>query len=159
MKHLSILFRSRPVSPTKLVTHYIELAIRTKGKYSLAIRPGWWGIIILVALSRLSKPIDQKRWVILTCVPLCEINFYLPRNKTPILIFSNISGAYHLRSVSKQYSFVERWMLDIIALILSALTLLIFLFVLGIRFCCRKLCGKTTISQATRKKDNKKKKN
>uniref|UniRef100_A0A2A4JD43 UDP-glucuronosyltransferase n=1 Tax=Heliothis virescens TaxID=7102 RepID=A0A2A4JD43_HELVI len=81
VKYLSKLFRARPVSPSKLISFYVELAIETK-------------------------------------------------------------GAYHLRSLSLQYSWYERWMLDFVLALLGVLAALAWLVTLAVRACVRRLSGK-----------------
>nr|XP_026490706.1 UDP-glucuronosyltransferase 1-10-like [Vanessa tameamea] len=50
MQHLSKLFRIRPVSPSKLISHYVELAIETKGAYHIrspALGYQWYQLLML----------------------------------------------------------------------------------------------------------------
>ncbi|CAH2101142.1 unnamed protein product [Euphydryas editha] len=50
MKYLSRLFRHRPVSPSKMISHYVELAIETKGAYHIrspALLYEWYQLMML----------------------------------------------------------------------------------------------------------------
>ncbi|XP_045456855.1 UDP-glucosyltransferase 2-like [Melitaea cinxia] len=49
-QYLSKLFRNRPVSPSKLISHYVELAIETKGAYHIrspALLYQWYQLMML----------------------------------------------------------------------------------------------------------------
>ncbi|XP_075989355.1 UDP-glucosyltransferase 2-like [Anticarsia gemmatalis] len=94
VKYLSKLFKGRPVRPSKLAAHYINLAIETK-------------------------------------------------------------GAYHLRSLSLQYSWYQRWLLDLAVAVLAALAIVLILLKVALTMCYRKIFGKP--SQFDKKKDSKKK--
>ncbi|XP_046975415.1 UDP-glucosyltransferase 2-like [Vanessa cardui] len=50
MQYLSKLFRIRPVSPAKMISHYVELAIETKGAYHIrspALHYQWYQLLML----------------------------------------------------------------------------------------------------------------
>ncbi|XP_050359524.1 UDP-glucosyltransferase 2-like [Nymphalis io] len=50
MQYLSKLFRIRPVSPSKLISHYVELAIETKGAHHIrspALQYEWYQLLML----------------------------------------------------------------------------------------------------------------
>uniref|UniRef100_A0A2A4JUA9 UDP-glucuronosyltransferase n=1 Tax=Heliothis virescens TaxID=7102 RepID=A0A2A4JUA9_HELVI len=51
-------------------------------------------------------------------------------------------GAYHLRSLSLQYSWYERWMLDFALALLGVLAALAWLVTLAVRACVRRFSGK-----------------
>ncbi|KAJ8705523.1 hypothetical protein PYW08_012569 [Mythimna loreyi] len=61
-------------------------------------------------------------------------------------------GAYHLRSVSLQYRWYERWMLDFALAVLAVLVLLYALLKFLIKLVLRKICGKKTYKEALSKK-------
>ncbi|CAB3232194.1 unnamed protein product [Arctia plantaginis] len=93
VKFLSMLFRDRPVPPSKLVSYYTELAIKSK-------------------------------------------------------------GAYHLRSPSLQYSWVQRSMFDVLLLAVVVLAIIFTLLRLAVRTCFRIICGKSSTTPNLKKKTN-----
>uniref|UniRef100_A0A2A4JVG7 UDP-glucuronosyltransferase n=1 Tax=Heliothis virescens TaxID=7102 RepID=A0A2A4JVG7_HELVI len=60
-------------------------------------------------------------------------------------------GAYHLRSLSLQYSWYERWMLDFVLALLGVLAALAWLVTLAVRTCVRRFSGKKKTSSKKKK--------
>ncbi|XP_022819123.1 UDP-glucuronosyltransferase 2B2-like [Spodoptera litura] len=91
VKYLSKLFTNRPTTPKKLINHYVELAIETK-------------------------------------------------------------GALHLRSTSLQYRWYERWMLDVVLVLLVTLASILALLVFAVKKAINKVTGKKVYTEKSSKK-------
>ncbi|XP_075989280.1 UDP-glycosyltransferase UGT5-like [Anticarsia gemmatalis] len=73
-KYISKLFNGRPVKPSKLIAHYVKLAIETKGNYhlrSLSLRYSWvqrWMLDILAAVLAILAVVFTLLYVVIKTI-------------------------------------------------------------------------------------------
>ncbi|XP_063899069.1 UDP-glucosyltransferase 2 [Helicoverpa armigera] len=78
VKHLSKLFRARPISPSKLISFYVELAIETKGAYhlrSLALQYSWHERWMLDFVLAVLGVLAALAWLVKLAVTACIRRF------------------------------------------------------------------------------------